>query len=371
MVSELAGRTVSNGRHLQFERKGYSVDWENHTEYSGYTAVLRGSKVQPFASDPHDLFPSAWQTCGPVRRIAAVVVEVLPMPVDPIGELSRWLDPRRMVAMQVLGGAGIVAGDFRPDTHGFTRFVLFVEPGTGPGRTGHTVQRLLDIETYRSLAMIGFLSSRELTASLNHLDPRLRTLVEHVDSEDRAAEDVLHELLSLTGELEALAMQNDFRFGATHAYAAIVDDRLDALGDERLAGRQTFREFLARRYEPSIRTTSAGEARLNRTLNRASRAGDLLRTRVDVGRAAQNQDLLRSMDARSETQLQLQHTVEGLSVIAISYYAIGLLSYFLTPIAEDEGISKAWVLAICVPVVLVLTWLGLRWVRARIHRGRH
>nr|WP_281358854.1 DUF3422 domain-containing protein [Flexivirga aerilata] len=371
MLSELAGEPVPDRRSFEFERRGYTIDWENHTEYAGYTALLRNNRSAPFSADPAALFPPEWEASGNARRIAAVVIEVLPMPADDaqlVAQLEQWLDPRRTIVMRVLDGGAVIAGDFRRDEYGYTRFVVFVSPETGPGRTGYTVQRLLDLETYRALAMIGFLSSRELTSRLNQLDPKLRTLVEHVDSEERNAEEVLHELLTLTGELEALAMQNDFRLGATQAYAAIVESRLDALGDERFRGRQTLRDFLARRYEPSIRTAFAGEARLDRMLSRASRAGDLLRTRVDVSRTAQNQELLRSLDERGEMQLQLQTTVEGLSVIAISYYAIALLSYVLAPFAEEHGLNKAWVLACCVPVVIALTWCGMRMIRGRIHR---
>ena len=168
--------------------------------------------------------------------------------------------------------------------------------------------------------------------------------------------------------METLAAAHDFRFGATGAYAAIVEDRLTALGDERFSSRQTFREFLSRRYLPAIRTAEAAEARLTRMQERASRASELLRTKVDVARSAQNQNLLKSMDDRAETQLRLQHTVEGLSVVAISYYAVGLLAYVFSPFAEEHGIDHKWLMAALVPLVVVSAWLGMRWVRSRIHR---
>ena len=70
------------------------------------------------------------------------------------------------------------------------------------------------------------------------------------------------------------------------------------------------------------------------------RAGELLRTRVDVERSAQNQKLLESMDRRADLALRLQETVEGLSVVAISYYAVSLASYLVYPLAEPLGLSK-------------------------------
>ena len=47
--------------------------------------------------------------------------------------------------------------------------------------------------------------------------------------------------------------------------------------------------------------------------------GDLLRTRVDVWRGAQNQELMQRMDKRADLQLRLQHTVEGLSVVDMGW----------------------------------------------------
>ena len=44
--------------------------------------------------------------------------------------------------------------------------------------------------------------------------------------------------------------------------------------------------------------------------------------RVDVALEEQNRDLLQSMDRRVQLQLRLQQTVEGLSVVAISYYVM-------------------------------------------------
>ena len=100
---------------------------------------------------------------------------------------------------------------------------------------------------------------------------------------------------------------------------------------------------------------------------RAERAGDLLRTRVDVERSAQNQKLLESMDRRADLALRLQHTVEGLSVVAISYYAVSLATYALLPLAEARHWSKTALSAALVPLVLLAVWHMVR----RIRKGMH
>jgi uncharacterized membrane-anchored protein len=128
---------------------------------------------------------------------------------------------------------------------------------------------------------------------------------------------------------------------------------VQVLREERFRGRQTFAEFMMRRFDPAMRTVKSTEARLEAMTTRAIRAGDLLRTRVDVDRSAQNQELLASMDRRSDLALRLQKTVEGLSVVAISYYAVNLVVYLIGPLAEPIGLSKTILTALVVlPTIL-------------------
>jgi len=98
---------------------------------------------------------------------------------------------------------------------------------------------------------------------------------------------------------------------------------------------------------------------------RATRAAELLRTRVDVERSAQNQRLLESMDARADQQLRLQTTVEGLSVVAISYYAMNILSYVIYPVTDGFGLSKGWTMAVLAPLVILGVWYLVRRIRNR------
>ncbi|MCA1782553.1 MAG: DUF3422 family protein [Dermatophilaceae bacterium] len=372
-------------RHVELDVAGYRVVWENHTEYAAYTAVRRlddgghkgdagsddgGSDTipEPFGEDPRALFADEWLRQGVARRIAAVIVEVRAMPEDreSIPALVRSWFASPPIISSVLGGTGILAGDLTPDGDGYTRWMLFVDSSVGAGRTGRTLQRLFDLETYRMLALLGFDRSHELSNRLNELDPDLTSLITEMDDPTRPADEMLHELLALTARLEGLAMSHQFRFGATTAYASIVEDRLRALSEERFLGRQTLVEFLTRRYVPAIRTAQSAEQRLDRMLERSRRAAELLRTRLDVARAAQNQALLRSMDARSDLQLRLQTTVEGLSVIAVSYYLLGLLGYVLAPLAESTGVDRTWLLAVLAPLVLIGVWLGLRQAKRRL-----
>jgi uncharacterized membrane-anchored protein len=170
----------------------------------------------------------------------------------------------------------------------------------------------------------------------------------------------------MSAELESNSAQVAYRFAASKAYAAIVSQRIEVLREERFEGVQTFREFMMRRYDPSMRTIQAMDSRLQDLIARAKRTGDLLRTRVNVERQGQNQDLLASMDRRADMQLRLQKTVEGLSIVAVSYYATGLMLYFLAPLPSIFGVSKVLLTAAIVPIVVAAVYFILRRIRMNL-----
>ena len=348
------------------------LKWESHTEFVTYSAFTPGVSDRPFDPAEAEVFAADWMASAPGKRVASVLIRVEMLPEDEAGLLDKledWFVPESLAVARVVDGAAIVAGDFRIDAAGHMRFAVFVRDGTGARRVGRIVQRLCEIETYRAMSMLGLMRARSLTERLNVLDPRLSDLVSGLDANDRPAETALHELLRISAELESLAVQVSFRFGATGAYEAIVTQRIEALREIRVQGRQTFGEFMMRRYDPAMRTVKSADARLRSMAERAERAAELLRTRVDVERSAQNQMLLESMDKRADIALRLQHTVEGLSVVAISYYAVNLLAGALGPLLETQSISKAGGLAVLTPVVVVAVWLMVRRIRARVEKS--
>jgi uncharacterized membrane-anchored protein len=312
------------------------------------------------------VFPAEWVAAAPGKRLTSVLIRVETLPADEtelVALLDDWFVGESLAVARVVDGAAVIAGDFRIDPAGHMRFAVFVQPGTGGRRVGRIVQRLCEIETYRAMSMLGLMRSRQLTAQLNALDPRLAALVGALDDTEPSPDAALHNLLAISAELESLAVKFSFRFGATAAYEAILNQRVQVLREERVAGRQTFGEFMMRRYDPAMRTVKSAEKRLKEMAERAERAAELLRTRVDVERSAQNQKLLESMDRRADLALRLQHTVEGLSVVAISYYAVSLVAYLAAPFGKGLGMSKEALTAALVLPVVGAVWFMVRRIR--------
>ena len=347
----------------------HELKWESHTEFVTFSAFSPGVSARPFDPEEMRVFPDNWLATAPGKRLVSLLIRVEVMPEDEdevTSHLEDWFVPESLACSRVVDGAAIVAGDFRIDPAGQMSFAVFVRPGTGARRVGRIVQRLCEIETYRAMSMLGLIRARRMSARLNEIDPKLSALVSSMDSAGQSPEATLHELLAISAELESQAVQVSFRFGATAAYEAIVNQRIEVLREIRIQGRQTFGEFMMRRYDPAMRTVKSAEARLRSMAERAQRAAELLRTRVDVERSAQNQKLLESMDKRADLQLRLQRTVEGLSVVAISYYAVNLATYALYPFAERLSISKGVATAVATPVVILLVWAAVRRIRRQM-----
>lgn len=347
----------------------YHLKWEQHTEFVTYTAFGDELSNRPFDPAEFDVFPAHWLEEAPGQRLTSSLLRLMPMPkkTDVIVEsLREWFVPESLACAHVLDGAAVVASDFRIDPAGHTRFAAFVPASTGSRRVGRIIQRLLEIETYKTMSMLGFALTREIGGQVGKMDHQVSDLMAKMSAQEMKPEETLNALLDVSVELENVVAQTSFRFAGTAAYRAIVQERIQALREARFEGRQGFGEFMTRRYEPAMRTVVSMERRLERMSARALRASDLLRTRVDVERSAQNQSILESMDKRADLQLRLQRTVEGLSVVAISYYAVSLAGYALYPLAGYLGLSKGLLTALVTLPVVLLVWGAVRKLRQHI-----
>lgn len=296
------------------------------------------------------------------QRITSALIRVEMAPDDK-GILERaqnWFVPESLAISHALDEALVIAADFRIDSAGHMRLAVFSRDDVGPELIGRMIQRLCEIETYKAMAMLGLTRAGRMTTELNQIDAKLTSLLSDMAGANSDPANVLAQLLDVSSKVENIGAQSAYRFAATGAYAKIVNQRIDVLREERFNGRQTFGEFMIRRFDPAMRTVEATERRLKVMSDRALRAGELLRTKVDVERSAQNQALLTSMDKRADLQLRLQKTVEGLSVVAVSYYAVNIALYMLGPFTEVYGISKTLLAACATPAVLLCVWLLLR-----------
>jgi uncharacterized membrane-anchored protein len=343
----------------------HRLKWECHTEFVTYTLFGEGIAPIPFDASSFSALPADWLADAPGDRLTSALIRVATMADDVTIDqsLNDWFDGEGLAVARVLDGSAVVASDFRIDGNGHTRFAVFAAKQMGPRRLGQIVQRLIEIETYKTSAMLGLPVARELSSRLSELDAELADLVSRMRRPNDEAEVTLDALLAMSARIEHLLASNSFRFGATAAYEAIVLQRIDVLREEHYGENTTFAEFMMRRFDPAMRTARAAEQRLEHMAERARQAASLLLTRVEVGRSAENQALLASMDRRADLQLRLQRTVEGLSVVAISYYAVNLLANLAKPVGPILGLGEGVLLALLTLPVVAVVWLLIRRIR--------
>ena len=354
----------SGDKHHRVSFGGMVLRWEQHSEFTTYTWELPadpgGSAFHPPSSAlaaPMALVPQP----GPL--IAAIDLHLVADQAERIAP-ERLFDRASIAVAENSDGTALYATDFKPDPAGFVR-ILVVDRGLGEERAGALVQRVIELETYRTLALLGLPEAQRLAPSIAHIERRLAEVTEEMRTAQSLAANhhLLDELTALAAELEAGAAASLFRFGASRAYHEIVQLRLQTIGERKVGGLPTWSSFLARRMSPAMRTCITTGERQASLSEKLARAANLLRTRVDVALEQQNQDLLKSMNARTRLQLRLQATVEGLSVAAISYYVVGLFGYVVKG-AHDAGLVRvepSFAVAAFAPIaVIVISWIVRR-----------
>lgn len=363
--------------HLTVDLGPLHLKWERHTEFSTYTffksAQSDDPDAAPFGRSLLDDLPEDWLRGLPGEMIAGihVAMESRERPQRGPGELSRIFRGDNYAGSVVAGGAAAAWMDFAIHEDGFGR-ILIQDRRLGARQGGRLVQRLLEIETYRMMALLALPVARQLGARLTAGRVRLTELNERM-TEIGGLEDervLLAELTRLSAEIEEVAAPAVYRFGAARAYYDLVLRRVADLREERIEGLQTIGEFLDRRLAPAMRTCESTGQRLERLATRVSRASELLRTRVDIQLEAQNSDLLRSMDRRARLQLRLQQTVEGLSVAAISYYLVGLVGYAAKGVkAAGLELDVDLVTGLSIPLVVGAVGFGVLRLRRHIEKS--
>ena len=348
------------------------LKWEQHTEFVTYTIFAEGVAEQPFDGSVQAMFPADWLAEAPGKVLTSCLVRVEQVADAAAGRalaearFPGWFVPESLALSEVIDGAAMIASDFRIDEQGHVRLAVLAVEGTSRRRLGRIVQRLLEIETYKSAAMLTLPIARAVAQQAAALDRELSEVVSDMAATAGDQAQTLDRLLKISAEVELLSTASAFRFGAAGAYEAIVTQRIEVLREMRVASRQTFAEFMMRRFDPAMRTCRSAQGRLTELSARAARASNLLRTRVDVATNAQNSQILASMNERAALQLRLQETVEGLSVVAISYYGVNLAANLLKPLAKGIGVGEGWVYAGLTPVVVVVVWAMVRRIRTRL-----
>jgi uncharacterized membrane-anchored protein len=359
--------------HFSADFGPFRLKWESHTEFHRIMVFAPLAGDDPFAEPAIATVPADWVEALPGRLMVAAHVGLVRAAVPPdLDAISEQLFAGNVLAGgQVSGGMAHAFTDFRIHTGGFSR-ILVQDHGMAPRQAGRVVQRLLEIDTYRMLALLALPMAREIGPFLTRSEQELAKVTNAlVQAGEQDEPDLLERLTRLAAEVESREAESLYRFSAADAYYELVQRRIGELREVRIEGVQTLQEFTERRLAPAMNTCRAVAARQEALSRRVARATALLSTRVDLTRERQNQEVLASMNRRAQQQLKLQETVEGLSIAAVTYYVVGLVGYVAKGIkAGGAKLDPDLVTGIAIPVVAVAVALGLRQVRRFLTRRR-
>jgi uncharacterized membrane-anchored protein len=336
---------------------GANFIWERHSEASTATIVLPRTNDDPFQPDARDAAAITWlgDAAGEVIRAVCVGIVRDEQTAEALLPAMAFSAPE-LVSCRI--GTVRIWTDFLVRDDNFGR-LLIAANGLSPEDMGRLVQQIQELGNYRNLALLGLPTAQAEAPRVAELEQELVEIVD-VMAMGAAEPALLDRLCNLSAQVAAITARTAFRMSATSAYAQITNDRLDALKATAIAGFQTLEEFTDRRFLPATRTCASFVARLDALSGRIERATSLLRTRVEMALQTQNSNLLQSMDMNAERQLRLQHLVEGLSVVAVSYYAVGLVGHILSGLLPFIAIPKPQLMAIAVVPVVILVWLFTR-----------
>jgi uncharacterized membrane-anchored protein len=362
----------SRSSHFSADLGPFSLRFERHTEFSRYTVTVPGAFDDPFSASALDALPADWVAALKGEVIVAshgAVQGPMQGELNPEELAARHFEGNVLIGSRVGDDAAVALTDFRLRADGFSRF-LIIDRHMTPRQGGRLVQRILEIDTYRIMALLALPVARELTPMLAGYEQELSkvtTVLESADADDEAT--LLDRLTRLEAHIESREAENHYRFSAAAAYYELVRRRIAELREIRIQGLQTFGEFTERRLAPAMNTCQAVAARQESLSEHVARANQLLATRVDITRERQNQALLESMDRRAKAQFKLQQTVEGLSIAAITYYMVGLIGYVAKGLkAAGLPVDYEIVMAVSIPVVVILTAFGIHHVRRTVTR---
>ncbi|HVF95249.1 MAG TPA: DUF3422 domain-containing protein [Sphingomonas sp.] len=352
-------------KYAAFVLDGITLVWERHTEFASYTLIRDGGFDAPF--DPAHFEPLLAAILadmpGDIIRATQLAIVARGVPEPAPGERDAWFSSEATVICDVADGAARIVSDFRLHDDGYGR-LLVLDRDLAGDEPAQLVLRIQELGNYRNMALLGLPLAQQLTPAVTALETRLAELTRAVSERTSEDDRLLDELTFLSAELARLVAETRYRMSATSAYAKLSMDRLASLRIGTVRGHQTLADFTERRLTPAVRTCDSFSTRLEDLSQRAAWTSELLRTRIDIALARQNRDLLTSMDKRTRLQLRLQQTVEGLSVVAISYYLVALVGHVLDAV---PGLHHDVAMAVSVPLVLVGVTLTLMLVRRRLH----
>ena len=367
----LAGTTAV---FFEYECTSHRLRFEQHTEFDTLTLTqpLRSVNGIDQANPLSMLDPELLQACGDDLLIKTLVYVVPESMAGIHADSGAYDNPHLQSIMDPKYGAYVlekqaaVFTDFDLDLKGFSRFIV-ANHSLNDSTVGRVVTRLLEMENYRIMALIPLEVARQVSRKLTGMDAHLANLLNQLTqtSDEPVQRDLLAQLLDIAKQIEHYRNQLSSRFNASQAYYELVQFSYNKLYEENYGTLQRLQTFIERRLGPAIRTCNAVKLRLEDISQRVDRIAELLQTEINLQIQVQNTAMLSGMHQSTRMQLKMQKTVESISIVALTYYALGVLGYLIAGIIPSE--YKTAIMTALVLPIAGLIWYMQRKVIHQLH----
>jgi len=400
-----------------------SMRWERHTEVCTYTftrGLLKDHAI-PELRNPFDenhvavsLVPKPWLKSLPGGVVAAThVVLVEGDPADGWGSgdgsknsssrpstFETWETAQALLLRvkplfnhsEMITGSSLDRGrfraysDWRVHGDGFGRFVIHHAPDDTrafvSSAAGKATQRIIELDKYRMLSLMGLPFAQALSRNIDALNDEVMEVMDAIQSSEKRESDtgassrpdqnpnlqrnLLSRLTALAATAQKLSAIAHDRFAASAAYTELVNDRVGYLAMDKIPAVPGMASFLKDATNPSLRTCVAVQRRLDKLANSAHLTANIMQTSLTVEQHAQSNENLGQLKATATTQLTMQHNVEGLSTVALTYYSLGVMGYLFKAAAGTVGlpVSTEVALGASIPLVWVAVSAAVRRMKA-------
>ena len=352
------------------------VVWQAHTEYYNYQLWHLPSPDHSEVAFGPLTFPS-YQFPATLVGIEVCRLDfLLMMEALPLRERIRSLLPGPVLyGSRILDEQTRVITSFTPDEQGRERYWITVgQSRSHPSHLKDVVDAIVRIETYYHLLLMQkplFSAAIDQVYKFEQVHLKQREIItDHISHADSMT--LQRWLTSLTQDLlktNRMAGKLHFELSASLPYDKIVHATLGSLAEKPLESYRPFSDYVL----SGITGVAEGYQQLLKRIE-TLRGGfegiiSIIRARVDLILEGQNLTLLQSVDKTTKSQVILQHTVEGLSIIVIAYYLSGLAGYIFKGLSEIGWMANANIAsAIFVPVSIGLAFLVAKVSKKYLHK---
>ena len=350
--------------------------WQAHTEYYNYQFWHIPSSPNSVLTFGPLTFPAAPVSLAPLGSVVCRLDIVLRMGALPArDDVKGQLPGPVLYGSRIFNEQAVIVTSFTPDKHGRERYWVSVGPLQGDhSRLKDIVDAIVRIETYYHLLLMQkplFSAAVDQVYKFEQVHLKQREIItSHIAHAD--SQTLQRWLNTLTQDLlktNRMAGKLHFELSASLPYDKIVHTTLGSLAEQRMESYRPISDYVL----SGITGVAEGYQQLLRRID-TLRGGfegiiAIIRTRIDLIVESQNIELLQSVDKTTKSQVILQHTVEGLSVIVIAYYLAGLAGYVFKGMYDLGWLANANVAsAIFVPVAIGLAFAVTTFSKKYLHK---